>query len=289
MKRVAAGDRVGQEPERDHRREVERRDGRDDAERLADHELVDAAGDVLEVVALHQDRDAAGDLDVLDAAPQLAAGLGEGLAVLGGDDAGDLVEVLFEELLEAEEVLDALGRRHRRASRGRPPRRPAPPLRRRRRRRPATRASTSPVAGLTTSRPAADERAAPLAADVVENFAGCHGRCFTLRCGRFRGAVPSSPPARTRRGPGGWTRSPTTSAIGTSHQRLVAGHAHLLVHFDHDGRGACRMAAHVLERLLQFLARGARGRCGAEAGARGRRNRPGRCSPSSWPLAVRQR
>ena len=35
MKRVAAGDREGQEPERDHRREVERGDRRDHADRLA--------------------------------------------------------------------------------------------------------------------------------------------------------------------------------------------------------------------------------------------------------------
>ena len=82
MTRVAAGDRVGQEPERDHAGEVERRDGRDDADRLADHQLVDARGDVLEVAAHHQRRDAGGDFDVLDAALQLAFGLGERLAAL---------------------------------------------------------------------------------------------------------------------------------------------------------------------------------------------------------------
>ena len=49
--RVAAGDRVGQEPQRDHAGEVERRDDADDADRLADHQLVDARGDVLEVAA----------------------------------------------------------------------------------------------------------------------------------------------------------------------------------------------------------------------------------------------
>ena len=45
---------------------VERRDDGAHAERLADHHFVDAGGDVFGVVALHQDRGAAGDLDVLD-------------------------------------------------------------------------------------------------------------------------------------------------------------------------------------------------------------------------------
>ena len=59
---------------------------RDDADRLADHQLVDARGDVLEVAAHHQRRDAGGDLDVLDAALQLAFGLGERLAALLRDE-----------------------------------------------------------------------------------------------------------------------------------------------------------------------------------------------------------
>ena len=42
--RVAAGDREGQEPERDHRREVERRDRRAHADRLADRLGVDVRG-----------------------------------------------------------------------------------------------------------------------------------------------------------------------------------------------------------------------------------------------------
>ena len=62
----------------------------DDADRLADHQLVDARGDVLEVAAHHQRRDAGGDLDVLDAAPQLAFGFGERLAALLRDEPRDL-------------------------------------------------------------------------------------------------------------------------------------------------------------------------------------------------------
>ena len=78
---VAGGDGVGQIPERDHAGKIEGHDRGDDAERLADHHLVDAAGNVFEVVALHHHRNAAGDFDVLDGAAHLGFGFGEGLAV----------------------------------------------------------------------------------------------------------------------------------------------------------------------------------------------------------------
>ncbi len=76
-------ERVGEHPHRDHRREVERRDAGDDAERLADRVDVDAAGGLLGVVALQQLRDPARVLDVLQAAGDLAHRVGEHLAVLG--------------------------------------------------------------------------------------------------------------------------------------------------------------------------------------------------------------
>ena len=62
---------------------------------------VDAGRDVLEPVAHEHRRAAAGDLDALDAAADAAARLVERLAVLGGDDAGQLLEVLLEQRLEA--------------------------------------------------------------------------------------------------------------------------------------------------------------------------------------------
>src|SRR5262249_28189201 len=89
------------------RREVERRDRCGDADRLADDVAVDAGGDVLEAGALHQRRRAAGDLDALDAAADAAARFVEGLAVLGGHGARQLVEVLLAELLEPVERLGA--------------------------------------------------------------------------------------------------------------------------------------------------------------------------------------
>ncbi len=64
---VAAGDRDGVHPHRDHRREVERRDAGDDAQRLAEGEHVDVGRRLVGVLALQQLRDAAGELDHLEA------------------------------------------------------------------------------------------------------------------------------------------------------------------------------------------------------------------------------
>ena len=47
-----------------------------------------------EITPLHQDRDAAGDLDVLDRPAHLGLGFLEGLAALHGDGAGEVVEML---------------------------------------------------------------------------------------------------------------------------------------------------------------------------------------------------
>ena len=85
--RVAARDRVGEHPHRHHRREVERRDAGDDAERLADLVDVDAGRDLLAEAALEQVRDAARELEVLEAAGDLAERVGRDLAVLGGQAA----------------------------------------------------------------------------------------------------------------------------------------------------------------------------------------------------------
>ena len=54
-------------------------------------------------------RYAAGELGDLEASSDLAEGIGEDLAVLGGDDRGDLLLVGVEELAELEEDLGALG------------------------------------------------------------------------------------------------------------------------------------------------------------------------------------
>ena len=60
----------------------------DDAERLAHRVDVDAGAGALGVLALQQVRDADGELDDLEAALDVALGVGDGLAVLAGEQFG---------------------------------------------------------------------------------------------------------------------------------------------------------------------------------------------------------
>ena len=97
-----------------------------DAERLADHHLVDAGCDVLGVVALDHRRGAARHLDVLDGAAHLAARFDQRLAGLHRDGAREVLDVLLEQRLQLEQILDALADRNPppcRESAGRGPRR----------------------------------------------------------------------------------------------------------------------------------------------------------------------
>ena len=89
-------------PQRDHGGEVERRDAGDDAERLAHRIEVDARAGALGVFALHQVRDAAGELDHFEPALDVALGVGEGLAVLGGEQPGEIVVLGLDQLEEVE-------------------------------------------------------------------------------------------------------------------------------------------------------------------------------------------
>ena len=98
--RVAARQCRAGLPQRDHRGEVERRDAGDDAERLAQRVHVDAGAGALGVLALEQVRDADRELDDLDAALDVAARVGEGLAVLEGQQLGEFVDVLVDQLDE---------------------------------------------------------------------------------------------------------------------------------------------------------------------------------------------
>ena len=136
-------------------------------DRLPDHQLVDARRDVLEVAAHHQRRNAGGDLDVLDAALQLAVGFGERLAAFVRDDARQLGVVRVEQRLQAEERLNAVAGRR------------APPRRQRvggrahglcRRRWPTTAARKRVSRGSPGCRPEtarSPSRRAPAAADEV--------------------------------------------------------------------------------------------------------------------------
>ena len=106
---VAGGDGDREEPHGHHRREVERADDRNRAEGLPDGVDVHLRGGVLGVAALEQVRDAAGELDHFLAAGHLAQGIVQDLAVLGGDDRGELVLAGVQQLAESEEDLGAAG------------------------------------------------------------------------------------------------------------------------------------------------------------------------------------
>ena len=107
--RVAGGDGHRRHPQRHHDGEVERGDAGDHAEGFAEGEDVDAGGDLVRVVALEQGGDAAGVLDDLEAAADFALGVGEDLAVLGGDQLGEVVHVGGDEFTELEQHSGALG------------------------------------------------------------------------------------------------------------------------------------------------------------------------------------
>src|SRR5215475_8641596 len=100
---VAAGERGRELPHRDHGGEVERRDAGDHAEGLADREQVDAGAGALAELALQQMWNAAGELDHFQPALDVALGVGEGLAVFRGEQPGEAVELLLNQLQEFEQ------------------------------------------------------------------------------------------------------------------------------------------------------------------------------------------
>ncbi len=108
---VPAGDGEREHPHRHHRREVERRDAGDDTEGLADRGHVHTGGDLGGQLALELLRDAAGQLDDLQAAGDLAQRVAVHLAVLGGDQRGQLLAVRVDQLAVGEQYGRTLGQR----------------------------------------------------------------------------------------------------------------------------------------------------------------------------------
>src|SRR5277367_4996935 len=100
---VAAGQGDGEHPQWDHGGEVEGGDAGDDAKGLAKGPAIDAGPYLLGEFSFEELGDAGGEFDVFEAAGGFAAGVGEDFAVLAGEELGDLVEALLEDLAEAEE------------------------------------------------------------------------------------------------------------------------------------------------------------------------------------------
>ena len=108
--RVAARQRVGQHPQRDHHREVERCDADDDADRLEHRVHVDARRHLGAVRTLEEVRDTARELDAVEAAGDLTLRVVEHLAVLRGDERGQLVAVRVDQLAQPEHRRGAAAR-----------------------------------------------------------------------------------------------------------------------------------------------------------------------------------
>ncbi len=111
--RVPARDRRRPHPHGHHRREVERGDACGDAERLADRVDVDARRGLLRVRALEERREPAHELDHLEPALHLAERVGQDFAVLGREQAREILAVLDEEVVDLEEEIGALRERPR--------------------------------------------------------------------------------------------------------------------------------------------------------------------------------
>ena len=124
---VADRDGDAEHPHRDHGREIERGDAGDDAQRLAHGIDVDAGPGALGVFALERMRDAAGELDHLEPALDVAAGVGQHLAVLAGEQRGELVHARLDQALELEHHPRAALGVDRRPGGLAPPRRPGRP------------------------------------------------------------------------------------------------------------------------------------------------------------------
>ena len=98
---VAECDRVRDRPVRHHVREVERRDRRDDAERVTLDPALDASAH-LEDFARRDLGQRAGELAQLGRLEDLGARLAGDFAVLFGDQRSELVDVLLEQRLVAD-------------------------------------------------------------------------------------------------------------------------------------------------------------------------------------------
>src|SRR5262249_12744754 len=105
--RVATSDRWSAFPQRNHRREIKRGDAGDNAERLGHRDKINAAPGALAEFTLHQVWNPAGELQDLEAALDVALGIREGLAVLGGQQAGQIVVLALDQFQELEHYAGA--------------------------------------------------------------------------------------------------------------------------------------------------------------------------------------
>ena len=111
--RVAAGDRVGEHPHRDHGRKVERGDAGDDTQGLANLIDVDPARDLLAEAALEEVWDPRRELEVLETAGNLTEGVRRYFAMLGREVGRQVRPMLVDEVPDTEHDLGPARQRRR--------------------------------------------------------------------------------------------------------------------------------------------------------------------------------
>ncbi len=109
--RVARGNGDRKEPHGHHGRKVERADDAHNTERLFGGVHVDTRRHVRRELALDEVGEPGSQLDHFEAAGDLTQGVGQHLAVFGGEDLGEFILALVEKLAEPEQDLLALGDR----------------------------------------------------------------------------------------------------------------------------------------------------------------------------------
>jgi hypothetical protein len=109
---VAAGDGQGKHPQGQHRRKVEGGDAEADAQGLRVAVTVDATGHVLHGLTHEQRGNVGRVLHDLDATPDIAFGILEGLARIAGEDLAQFVVVLLEQGLVTQHQPRPLRHRH---------------------------------------------------------------------------------------------------------------------------------------------------------------------------------
>jgi hypothetical protein len=113
----STGKRDGKHPHRHHRREIERSNAGDHAQRLARGVAIDASSDVLSEFALQQLRNGRREFHDFHAPLDFTNGVRVDLAMLGNDDVCEFVDTLLENPEEAVEYPGSPQLRRRRPSR----------------------------------------------------------------------------------------------------------------------------------------------------------------------------
>ena len=105
---VAASDCGGQEPQRNHRRKVERGDSSEHTSGLAQGGFVNASGDVFYAITAHEHWNAGAEIDAFDTTANFTTRFITGLAVFFNNHFGNVFETIFNNCFEAEQILNAV-------------------------------------------------------------------------------------------------------------------------------------------------------------------------------------